>query len=144
MGAVTVHVKAAEGSKITLEVELGVTVGHLKSMLARGDKANVPAQQQRLIYRGHVLKDEKTLESYGACQHTRVTPSSGSGTEGARESSASRPPRPLTSRHLAVAPAVTLDVLTPRAVGRSERPFRAVAPRRSVDVCSRRVTISFH
>ena len=75
MGAVTVHVKAAEGSKITLEVELGVTVGHLKSMLARGDRANVPAAQQRLIYRGHVLKDEKTLESYGACQHTCAAPS---------------------------------------------------------------------
>ena len=68
----TVHVKAAEGSKITLEVELGVTVGHLKSMLARGDRANVPETQQRLIYRGHVLKDEKTLESYGACQHTHT------------------------------------------------------------------------
>jgi ubiquilin len=27
----------------------------------------VPAPQQRLIYKGRILKDEQTLESYGAC-----------------------------------------------------------------------------
>jgi hypothetical protein len=62
----TIHVKATSGSKITLEVDLRVTVGSLKTTLAAADKADIPAPQQRLIYKGHVLKDEKTLESYGA------------------------------------------------------------------------------
>jgi ubiquilin len=62
----TIHVKATSGTKITLEVELSITVGGLKVVLAAADKADVPAPQQRLIYKGHVLKDEKTLASYGA------------------------------------------------------------------------------
>lgn len=62
----TIHVKATSGSKITLEVDLSITVESLKATLAAADKANIPAPQQRLIYKGHVLKDEKTLESYGA------------------------------------------------------------------------------
>ena len=61
----TIHVKATSGAKITVSVELGVLVSDLKQTLASSDKANVPASQQRLIYRGHVMKDERTLESYG-------------------------------------------------------------------------------
>lgn len=63
----TIHVKATSGAKITVSVELGVLVSDLKQTLASSDKANVPASQQRLIYRGHVMKDERTLESYGTC-----------------------------------------------------------------------------
>ena len=66
MTTTTIHVKATSGSKITLEVDLSTTVGNLKTTLAAADKADIPAPQQRLIYKGHVLKDEKTLESYGA------------------------------------------------------------------------------
>lgn len=67
----TIHVKATSGAKITVSVELGVLVSDLKQTLASSDKANVPASQQRLIYRGHVMKDERTLESYGlAAEHT--------------------------------------------------------------------------
>jgi hypothetical protein len=70
MAPTTLHVKATSGSKITVEVELTLTVGDLKAVLAAEDKANVPAVQQRLIYKGHVLKDEKDLASYGACHLT--------------------------------------------------------------------------
>lgn len=68
----TIHVKATSGSKITLEVDLSITVESLKATLAAADKANIPAPQQRLIYKGHVLKDEKTLESYGALRAHRL------------------------------------------------------------------------
>ena len=64
--AVQVHVKVSSGSKLTIDVELSVSVKELKDTLAAADKANIPAPQQRLIYKGHVLKDDKTLESYGA------------------------------------------------------------------------------
>ena len=65
MAPTTIHVKATSGAKITLDVELSSTVGDLKTALSASDKADVPAERQRLIYKGHVLKDEKTLESYG-------------------------------------------------------------------------------
>ena len=65
MAPTTIHVKATSGAKITLDVELSTTVGALKSTLSAEDKANVPAPQQRLIYKGHVLKDDRTLDSYG-------------------------------------------------------------------------------
>ena len=59
----TVHVKLTSAPKITVGVELSGTVLELKELLA--EKTDIPAAQQRLIYKGHVLKDEKTLESYG-------------------------------------------------------------------------------
>ena len=65
MAPTTIHVKATSGSKITVPVELSVTVGELKTTLEAADKADTPSAQQRLIYKGHVLKDDKTLESYG-------------------------------------------------------------------------------
>ena len=65
MAPTTIHVKATSGSKITVSVELSTTVGELKTTLEAADKADTPSAQQRLIYKGHVLKDEKTLESYG-------------------------------------------------------------------------------
>ena len=71
MAPTTIHVKATSGSKITVSVEMSLTVSELKATLAAEDKANVPANQQRLIYRGHVMKDERALESYGlADEHT--------------------------------------------------------------------------
>ena len=63
MAPTTIHVKATSGSKITVPVELNVTVGELKTTLEAADKADTPSTQQRLIYKGHVLKDDKTLES---------------------------------------------------------------------------------
>mmetsp|Transcript_22181 Transcript_22181/g.69026 ORF Transcript_22181/g.69026 Transcript_22181/m.69026 type:complete len:84 (+) Transcript_22181:134-385(+) len=59
----TVHVKISTGSKVTVEVELSQTVLQFKETLAA--QTEIPSAQQRLIYKGHVLKDEKTLESYG-------------------------------------------------------------------------------
>ena len=61
MAPTTIHVKATSGAKITVSVELSLTVAELKATLAAEDKANVPANQQRLIYRGHVMKDERSV-----------------------------------------------------------------------------------
>eukprot|EP00898_Chlorokybus_atmophyticus_P006757 jgi/Chlat1/7082/Chrsp57S06778 len=63
-GRMTVHVKTtAAGGKFSVEVEGSLTVAEFKALLA--DKSSVPAPQQRLIYKGHVLKDDRTLASYG-------------------------------------------------------------------------------
>lgn len=56
---------ARMGNKFVVEVDLGATVLTLKGFLV--DKSAIPADQQRLIYKGRVLKDEQTLNSYGEC-----------------------------------------------------------------------------
>ncbi|RWW12453.1 hypothetical protein GW17_00023876 [Ensete ventricosum] len=62
--AVTVHVRSSSGSKFSVQTALDSTVAALKASLV--EKCNIPAEQQRLIYKGRILKDEQTLESYGA------------------------------------------------------------------------------
>ncbi|TVU31857.1 hypothetical protein EJB05_23559 [Eragrostis curvula] len=59
----TLHIRCANGSKFTVQADLGATVGAFKEVVA--GSCDVPAPQQRLIYKGRILKDEQTLESYG-------------------------------------------------------------------------------
>ncbi|WOK98411.1 hypothetical protein Cni_G07122 [Canna indica] len=61
--AVTVHVRCSNGSKFSVQTTLDSTVGTFKAALAQ--KCDVPPEQQRLIYKGRILKDQQTLESYG-------------------------------------------------------------------------------
>ncbi|KAF6984036.1 hypothetical protein CFC21_002099 [Triticum aestivum] len=59
----TLNIRCANGAKFTLQADLGETVGAFKEAVAAS--CDVPAPQQRLIYKGRILKDEQTLESYG-------------------------------------------------------------------------------
>uniref|UniRef100_A0A452YSD2 Ubiquitin-like domain-containing protein n=1 Tax=Aegilops tauschii subsp. strangulata TaxID=200361 RepID=A0A452YSD2_AEGTS len=59
----TLNIRCANGAKFTLQADLGETVGAFKEVVA--GSCDVPAPQQRLIYKGRILKDEQTLESYG-------------------------------------------------------------------------------
>ncbi|THU65738.1 hypothetical protein C4D60_Mb05t06800 [Musa balbisiana] len=60
---VTVHVRCTDGSKISVRTALDSTVGAFKAVVA--GSSDVPAEQQRLIYKGRILKDDQTLVSYG-------------------------------------------------------------------------------
>ncbi|KAG5534494.1 hypothetical protein RHGRI_022573 [Rhododendron griersonianum] len=62
-GGVTVHICCFNGSKFSVRISLNSTVGSLKSVVAQN--CDVAAERQRLIYKGRVLKDDHTLESYG-------------------------------------------------------------------------------
>ncbi|KAG1359479.1 ubiquitin domain-containing protein DSK2a [Cocos nucifera] len=62
-GGATVHIRSSNGSKFSIQTDLESTVGSFKAVLA--EKCDVPAEQQRLIYKGRILKDEQTLASYG-------------------------------------------------------------------------------
>jgi ubiquilin len=64
----TLNIRSANGTKFTVRADLGSTVGAFKEAVA--GISDVPAPQQRLIYKGRILKDEQTLDSYGACPHT--------------------------------------------------------------------------
>ncbi|GAB2291637.1 hypothetical protein Dimus_025893 [Dionaea muscipula] len=59
----TVNVRCSNGSKFSVRTGLGSVVGAFKVLVAQ--KCDVPADQQRLIYKGRILKDDQTLESYG-------------------------------------------------------------------------------
>lgn len=58
---VTFNVKAANDQKHVLTLPIATTVGDLKAKLSTSEYADIPAERQRLIYSGRVLKDPDTL-----------------------------------------------------------------------------------
>lgn len=62
-GEVVVNVRCSNGSEFSVHVNLDSTVESFKSILAQN--CEIPPQQQRLIYKGRILKDDQTLQRYG-------------------------------------------------------------------------------
>lgn len=60
---VNVNIRCSNGSKFSVRTSLESMVGEFKGVLAQN--CDVPAEQQRLIYKGRILKDDQTLVSYG-------------------------------------------------------------------------------
>ncbi|XP_042002413.1 ubiquitin domain-containing protein DSK2b-like isoform X2 [Salvia splendens] len=60
---VNVNIRCSNGSKFSVKTNLESTVAEFKGVLAQN--CDVPADQQRLIYKGRILKDDQTLVSYG-------------------------------------------------------------------------------
>lgn len=61
---ITFIVKASNDAKYTLTLPLSTQVLELKEKLAGSEYADTPAERQRLIYSGRVLKDNDTLATY--------------------------------------------------------------------------------
>lgn len=61
---ITFTVKSSNDAKYTLTLPLSTTVSDLKEKLATSEYADTPAERQRLIYSGRVLKDNETLATY--------------------------------------------------------------------------------
>uniref|UniRef100_A0A7N0VHK8 Ubiquitin-like domain-containing protein n=1 Tax=Kalanchoe fedtschenkoi TaxID=63787 RepID=A0A7N0VHK8_KALFE len=67
--AVLINVRCSNGTKIAVRAALESTVADFKELVAQN--CDVPAPQQRLIYKGRILKDDQTLHSYGLqAEHT--------------------------------------------------------------------------
>ncbi|XP_017971363.1 PREDICTED: ubiquitin domain-containing protein DSK2b isoform X1 [Theobroma cacao] len=60
---VMVNIRCSNGTKFTVRTSLDSTVASFKAVLAQN--CDIPADQQRLIYKGRILKDDQTLQSYG-------------------------------------------------------------------------------
>ncbi|KAJ4829728.1 hypothetical protein Tsubulata_020737 [Turnera subulata] len=61
--SVVINLRCPNGAKYTVRATLDSTVAHLKTLSEQA--SDVPAQQQKLIYKGRILKDDQTLQSYG-------------------------------------------------------------------------------
>lgn len=62
-GAVNINIRCSNGSKFSVQVCLTSSVASFKSDISQ--RCDIPAEQQRLIYKGRILKDDQTLASYG-------------------------------------------------------------------------------
>ncbi|KAJ2286257.1 hypothetical protein IWW55_007024, partial [Coemansia sp. RSA 2706] len=68
---VSINIKSSGDSKITVEVELEQTVQRLKEQISE-QLAETPANCQRLIYAGKILKDEEKLATYKIAEGNTV------------------------------------------------------------------------
>ncbi len=87
---VVITVKGQSDAKYNVTISTAATVRDLKEMLSSETHANLPADRQRLIYSGRVLKDNDTIASTNiksghtvhlvrsAESNTRQNPASGS------------------------------------------------------------------
>lgn len=62
--SITFTVKSSTDAKFTLTLPISTPVSELKQKLSSAEYADTPADRQRLIYSGRVLKDNETLETY--------------------------------------------------------------------------------
>lgn len=105
----TFNVKAANDAKYVITVPASTTVGDLKAKLSTSDYADIPAERQRLIYSGRVLKDPDTLATVkikdghtvhlvkGAASNARQNPAN----QGTSTSSGGSTPVPQVPTNLA-------------------------------------------
>ncbi|KAJ8447441.1 hypothetical protein Cgig2_019435 [Carnegiea gigantea] len=99
---VPVNIRCSNGSKFAVRTSLDSTVSAFKALVAQN--CDVPADQQRLIYKGRILKDDQTLVSYGLqADHTihmvrGFAPPASTNTAGGANSAASDTAAALAAR----------------------------------------------
>jgi large subunit ribosomal protein L40e len=65
-----IFIKTVTGKTIELRAYAGTTIGKLKAMIQ--DTADIPSDQERLIFAGKKLEDDRTMADYGIKKETRI------------------------------------------------------------------------
>ena len=66
----TIRISCASGSGLSKEVDASMTVSQLKSAVA--EEVQCPPERQRLVYKGRILDDGRTLESYSVEENSTI------------------------------------------------------------------------
>ncbi|OZJ02197.1 hypothetical protein BZG36_04755 [Bifiguratus adelaidae] len=121
--AININVKCSNDTKYVIAIEPSKTVLEFKQAIA--EQSDTPAERQRLIYSGRVLKDADTLESYKVQDgHTvhMVRGAGASSNASATSNTSSAIPGPQTN----TSTATTTAANTAPASNASQNPYAAL------------------
>lgn len=112
--SINVNIKSSSDKKFVINIETDKTVLDLKTAIA--EQTEVPAERQRLIYSGRVLKDADTLNDCKIADGNTVHMVKGSG------GAAAAAPKAATSTNNTTAPASTTPSSTNNNVTNTQAP----------------------